>query len=366
MRELTQVSLASKTTLQLGGLAARWVEADTERELEEAVRAVEDRGEPLLILGGGSNVVVDDAGWPGTVLQPSMRGIETNVGADTCTVTASAGVTWDDLVAETVERGWAGLECLSGIPGMVGAAPMQNIGAYGQEIADTLVSVRAWDRSARAWVEVAASECGFDYRTSTFKGKEQHVIAAVTLSLIPGGDSRAIRYAELARALDVTVGSAAPVGEVRQTILALRRSKGMVVDPNDPESRSAGSFFVNVTLSQSAFEALEQRVQSAGILTHGERMPRYPASSDCVKVPSAWLIERAGFRKGHTRNGAGISSKHALALVNRGGTTRDLLQLAEEIRGRVMESFGVELTREPVLVIPPRSSNTLPGASTHR
>jgi len=232
---------------------------------------------------------------------------------------------------------------------------MQNIGAYGQEVADTLVSLRAWDRTDRAWVDIPARECGLAYRTSVFKGRDRHVITSVTFKLRPGGSSAPIRYAELARALGVELGSVAPLGPVRDTILELRRSKGMVVSAEDPESRSAGSFFVNVTIPRSALETMHQRAKALGAIADGESIPHYPAGAELVKVPSAWLIERAGFRKGDTHAGIGISHKHALALVNRGGTTRDLLDFAAEIQARVHRAFGVELTREPVWIGPSTS-----------
>jgi UDP-N-acetylmuramate dehydrogenase len=324
--------LAPLTTLRLGGPAARLRSVATEDELVEAVRGAE---EPLLLLAGGSNLVLPDAGWPGDVVRIQTRGIE----RDGAVLTVQAGENWDDLVAMTVAEGLAGFECLSGIPGSVGATPIQNVGAYGQEVAETVRSVRVLDRERDEVRELPPEECGFAYRTSAFKRNDRWVVLSVTFALHPGEDSQPIRYAELARALEVEPGATAPLADAREAVLALRRGKGMVLDPADPDSVSAGSFFMNPILDADAFARLDPAP------------PGYDQPDGRVKTSAAWLIERAGFSKGYTRGRVAISSKHALALVNRGGaTTEELLALAREIQDGVRERFGVELEPEPTIV----------------
>jgi UDP-N-acetylmuramate dehydrogenase len=330
-------ALADLTTLRLGGPAERLVEAHDEAAVVAAVRAADTAGEPLLIVAGGSNLVVADAGFPGTVLRIATRGIEGG--------TVAAGEPWDPFVARCVAAGLAGVECLSGIPGSIGATPIQNVGAYGQEVADVIVSVRAFDRHADAVQEIPAAECGFAYRSSAFKRDPgRWVVLAVTFELPRQERSMPIRYAELARALGVPEGGTAPLAAVREAVLALRRRKGMVVDPGDPDSVSAGSFFTNPVLTPEAFAALEARI------ANGSRPPRFPQPDGSVKTSAAWLIEHAGFRRGHGDPATiAISSKHTLALTNRGaGTTTELVALAREIADGVRERFGVELEPEPV------------------
>ena len=324
--------LAPLTTLRLGGPAKRLVSVASEAELVEAVREAD---EPLLLLAGGSNLVLPDAGWPGLVVRIETRG----VARDGDAVEVQAGEPWDDLVAATVADGLAGFECLSGIPGSVGATPIQNVGAYGQEVAETVRSVRVLDRETGAIAELTGAECGFAYRSSALKGSDRRVVLAVTFALHPDRMSQPLRYAELARALDLELGARAPVHEVREAVLALRRGKGMVLDPADPDTISAGSFFMNPILDPDALAALEPSP------------PAFPQPDGRVKTSAAWLIERAGFGKGYTRGRVAISSKHALALVNRGGaTTAELLALAREIAAGVRERFGVELRPEPTIV----------------
>jgi UDP-N-acetylmuramate dehydrogenase len=330
-------ALADLTTLRLGGPAGRLVEARDDAAVVAAVRAADAADEPLLIVAGGSNLVVADAGFPGTVLRIASRGIEGG--------TVAAGEQWDPFVARCVAAGLAGVECLSGIPGSVGATPIQNVGAYGQEVADVIVSVRAYDRRTREVLDIPAAECGFAYRSSAFKRDPGHwVVLSVTFTLPRQDRSMPIRYAELARALGVEQGATAPLAAVREAVLALRRRKGMVVDPADPDSVSAGSFFTNPVLSADAFAALEARVAD------GARPPRFPQPDGSVKTSAAWLIEHAGFARGHGDPATiAISSKHTLALTNRGaGTTEQLVTLAREIAGGVHERFGVELEPEPV------------------
>lgn len=329
------VPLAPRTTLGIGGPARELVRATTRGELLDALHT----REPVLVLGGGSNLVVGDAGFAGRVVQIAIPGIH----ADGDDVTVSAGVGWDDLVAAMVDDGRAGLEGLSGIPGLVGATPMQNVGAYGQEVADTLVRVDAVYRETLEEVAFTREQCRFGYRTSAFKGTSRWVITAVTFRLPRRADSAPIRYPELARALGIVEGGTAPVARVRETVIALRRGKGMVVDPADPESRSAGSFFTNPIVDGAVLAALDARF--------GAAMPRWPQPGGMTKLSAAWLIERAGFAKGHTVGRVGISRKHALALVNRGGATaQELLALAHHIERAVREQLGVHLEPEPVIV----------------
>jgi len=333
------VLLSSLTTLGLGGPARRLVRAGSTAELVAALRESDVNGEPVLLLGGGSNVVVADAGFPGTVVVVASSGLD----IDGTVVRVDAGVSWDTLVAATVERGLAGFEALSGIPGSTGATPVQNVGAYGQEISDTLTSVTVLDRMGGQTREVAAQDCGLAYRTSVFKHQSRYVVLAATFRLHDdAGLSEPIRYAELARALDVEVGAPAGLADVREAVLGLRRSKGMVIDPADPDSRSVGSFFTNPVLTPEEYAA-------ASALA-GVELPSYEAP-DGRKVPAAWLIEQAGFGKGWGEGPVGISSRHTLALVNRGGGTTDqLLALARLIRDGVRDRFGVILSPEPVFV----------------
>ena len=358
-----QVPLAGYTTLRLGGPARRFAAAADDVELVAQVWAADERGEPLLVLGGGSNLVVADAGFPGTVVHVATRGVRHEPDGDSVLLTVAAGEDWDTVVAGTVADGLAGLECLSGIPGLAGATPIQNVGAYGQEVAQTLVAVRGYDRTRGEVVDLTAAECGFGYRTSAFKRSlhswasgpavtGRFVVLGVTFRLERSAESAPVRYAELARALGIGEGGRAPLGEVRSAVLALRRRKGMVLDAADPDTRSAGSFFTNPVLDPAAFAALERAV--AATCGPGTRVPTFPTGPGQVKVPAAWLIERAGFAKGYAPGpdtGARISAKHTLALVNPGGaTTASLLALAREVAGGVRKAFGVELAPEPVLV----------------
>ncbi len=406
-----QVNLSRFTTLGLGGPARRFVVAGTDDEIIAAVRDADRRGEPLLVLGGGSNLVISDDGFPGTVIQVATKGIHRTAGPDVTspgqaapsqaapsqagpdeagsrqaepgapvTLTAAAGEEWDTVVASCVAADLAGLECLSGIPGLTGATPIQNVGAYGQEVADTITRVRAYDRATSGVVELAAADCGFGYRTSAFKRSlappavtGRFVVLGVTFQLTADRLSRPVRYAELAGVLGLDAGrpgegtpsqgpdegGRAPLGDVRSAVLRLRRGKGMVLDPGDPDSRSAGSFFTNPVLDARQFAMLRRLVDER--CGPGVPIPQFPAGSGQVKVPAAWLIGQAGFHKGYPgagRPGGGspgpaahISTKHTLALVNPGGaSTAGVVGLAREIRDRVRDLFGVELASEPVLV----------------
>ena len=331
--------LADLTTLRLGGPARRLVRATTENELVDAVRTADEQGEPLLLVGGGSNLVVGDEGFDGTVVSIATSGIR--VEQDTCggaVVRVAAGESWDALVAHAVEQGWSGVEALSGIPGSVGATPIQNVGAYGQEVADTIASVRCWDRVLRGQRTFAAADCAFGYRTSRFKRDPgRHVVLEVTFQLPLGDLGAPVRYAELARTLGVEVGSRAAAADVREAVLGLRRGKGMVLDTGDHDTWSAGSFFTNPFVTDGALLP--------------DDAPRWPQPDGSVKTSAAWLIEHAGFHKGHGDDRVSLSTKHTLALTNRGGAaTADLLALAAEVQRGVQERFGIRLVNEPVLV----------------
>ncbi len=344
MPDQLQVPLGPLTTLGVGGPAARVVTAGSAAELVAAVADADAAGEPVLVLAGGSNVVVADAGFPGTVVLVRTRGIATmRDGTGATRLTAQAGEPWDDLVARCVDRGLSGLECLSGIPGSTGATPIQNVGAYGQEVADTVVAVRAWDRVERCTVELSRADCRFDYRDSMLKHTDRYVVLDVTFELTPERQCRALRYAELAAAVGEEIGGRVPLAQARDAVLRLRRGKGMVIDPADPDSRSAGSFFTNPVLTTADYETLVHRA--------GASPPHWPQPDGRVKVPAGWLIERAGFGRGFGEGRVRVSTKHSLALTNRGGATaQELLGLARDIRAGVRREFGVDLVNEPVLV----------------
>ena len=279
------MQLSALTTLRLGGPALRYVEVDTEQALLAAVR---EAGEPLLVMSGGSNLVVADAGFPGTVVRIVSRGV---TGEDT-TLEVAAGEPWDPFVASCVEEGLAGVECLAGIPGSVGATPIQNVGAYGQEVAETIAAVRVFDRLDGEVRELAPADCGFTYRSSAFKREpDRWVVLAVRFALERSELSAPIRYAELARTLGVELGERAPLASVREAVLELRRGKGMVLDPDDPDTFSAGSFFTNPVLDARGFAALEARADAPP--------PAWPQDDGHVKASAAWLIERAGFQRGY-------------------------------------------------------------------
>ncbi|QNN51349.1 UDP-N-acetylmuramate dehydrogenase [Nocardioides mesophilus] len=347
-------ALARLTTLRVGGPARSYVEATSAAELVAAVRAADGTGTPLLVLGGGSNLVVGDDGFDGTVVRVATRGVR--VEQDACsgaTVHVAAGESWDDLVARAVDEGWIGVEALSGIPGSVGATPIQNVGAYGQEVADTIASVRCWDRLANEHRTLAAADCGFGYRTSRFKQEPgRWVVLEVTFQLRLGDLGAPVQYAELARALGVQQGERAPARAVREAVLALRRGKGMVLDDADHDTWSAGSFFTNPVLDAPVARTLPADA------------PRWEQPDGRVKTSAAWLIEHAGFHRGFGNGRAGLSGKHTLALTNRGGaSTRDLLEVAAEVQRGVEERYGVRLVNEPVLVgctLPPSVPSAAP------
>ncbi|MCG5220155.1 UDP-N-acetylmuramate dehydrogenase [Streptosporangium sp. KLBMP 9127] len=341
MKRLSGVRLGPYTTLGLGGVARTFVEATSAAELVSAVTEAEG---PVLVLGGGSNLVVSDDGFDGTVVHVASRGVRIAEDGDRVLVTAESGEDWDTLVARSVAEGWSGIECLSGIPGLLGSTPIQNVGAYGQDVSETIVRVRVLDRVTGEVREIGAAECGFAYRHSAFKADlERHLVLAVTFSLARSPLSGPVAYKELAGRLGVPLGERVPLADARTAVLALRRSKGMVLDPGDPDTRSAGSFFTNPILTPSQAAELESR--AAGF-------PRWATPEGTVKVPAAWLIEQAGFPKGYRRGPVRISTKHTLALTNpeTSGTARHLLDLAREVRDGVLEKFGVTLVNEPVMI----------------
>ena len=331
------ITLADLTTLRVGGPVGRYQRVETEAALIDAVRRADDERSPLLILGGGSNVLAGDAGFPGTVVHVATRGIAADV--DACsgaTVRVAAGEVWDDFVAHAADQGWVGVEALSGIPGLVGATPIQNVGAYGQEVSQTIAAVRCWDRTEGRQRTFAAADCGFSYRTSRFKADPgRYVVLEVAFQLRLGDLGAPVAYAELARALGVELGERAPLVDVRAGVLALRAGKGMVLDETDHDTWSAGSFFTNPVLAREGVP---------------DGAPVWEQPDGRVKTSAAWLIEHAGFAKGYGSGRARLSTKHTLALTNRGeASAADVLALALEIRDGVMLAFGIELVPEPVL-----------------
>ncbi|WP_086675709.1 UDP-N-acetylmuramate dehydrogenase, partial [Amycolatopsis pretoriensis] len=336
--------LSAYTTLRLGGPARRFVSAVTSEDLVAAVREADAAGEPVLLLGGGSNLVVADAGFDGTLVEVANTGWR----RDGDVVEVEAGQNWDAFVAGLVEAGLGGLECLSGIPGSVGATPIQNVGAYGCEVAESIVSLELYDRRTREVRTLKADELGFAYRTSVLKGTDSGVVLSVRFEIREDGLSAPIRYAELARTLGVEIGARVPAADAREAVLKLRRGKGMVLDADDHDTWSAGSFFTNPIVPSASAEAVLARIAE----TVGTDAPQYPADGG-VKLSAAWLIERAGFAKGYPGPGnrVSLSTKHTLALTNRGdASTDDLLALAREIRDGVFARFGVELHPEPLLI----------------
>ncbi|MBM4357676.1 MAG: UDP-N-acetylmuramate dehydrogenase [Deltaproteobacteria bacterium] len=336
------VALAPRTTLGVGGPAALFIEARSVTEIRQALELANERSLPTVVLGGGSNLLVADRGVRGVAIRQCLTEIKHEAAGSGALLRVAAGTSWDDLVRFTVERGLAGLECLAGIPGDVGAAPMQNIGAYGQEVGPTIRSVELVRRSDGALVTMAADACEFGYRDSVFKRAlaERYVVSAVTFALEPGPPS--VRYPELSRALE---GTPEPdLAQVRAAVLALRRSKSMLLDPSDPDSRSAGSFFVNPTVTEADAEHVAERARRAGVTAS---LPRF-AHEGQVKLSAGWLIEHAGLAKGTRRGAVGLSSKHCLAIVTReGARASEVVRFASEIRARVGDVFGVRLVPEP-------------------
>ncbi len=350
--------LADLTTLRVGGPALRFVEASTTDELVDAVREVDDAAEPLLLVAGGSNLLVADGPVPGTVVRIATRGVQVE-SVDDCsgaTVRVAAGEPWDDLVQRAVAEGWVGVEALSGIPGSTGATPVQNVGAYGQEVAQTVAQVRVWDRAGQEVVTVPRAGCRFGYRRSAFKGvpfngpSGRFVVLDVTFQFRLGELSAPIGYADLARGLGVEVGARVPLTQARAAVLEQRRRRGMVLDDADHDTWSAGSFFTNPVLGADALADLRSRLVDR--LGEGVQPPLFSTDDGSTKTSAAWLIERAGFGRGHGLPGpAALSTKHTLAITNRGGArAQDVVALARQVRDGVRQAFGVDLVAEPVLV----------------
>lgn len=340
------ISLASRTTLGVGGPARYFAEARSEAEVVEAVESARSRGLPLFILGGGSNVVVADAGFAGLVLKVGITEVARSDGFGGAVMfAAGAGCDWDALVEQTVEAGCAGLECLSGIPGTVGGTPIQNVGAYGQEVSQSIEQVRALDLRSLEVKTLNGSDCGFGYRSSMFNTAERgrYIVFSVSFALRPGGKPN-LRYPDLQQFF---VGATEPtLREVRAAVREIRHRKAMLIVPGEEDARSAGSFFKNPVLPQPFVDEL-----SARLAVHGSRLTTYPAGDGYRKLPAAWLVEHAGFSKGYCSGRAGISRKHALAIVNRGGATAaEIVALKDAIQQRVFDQFGIMLEPEPVFV----------------
>ena len=334
-------ALSNFTTLKVGGPAQKIVHAHTEDELVEFVKAADKAGEQVLILGGGSNLLISDAGFAGTVIRVESKGNALDY--DACSggmIEVSAGEDWDKFVALTIEKGFADLESLSGIPGTIGGAPIQNIGAYGHEVSETIARVKAYDRTKGEITTFTNEQCRFSYRNSVFKAEAgRYVILNVTFQLRKGEQSLPITYAELAKFLSINIGDRAPVVEVRKAVLQLRGRKGMLIDAGDVNSNSAGSFFVNPILNKEMADKLPADA------------PRWPQTDGRVKTSAAWLMEHAGVNKGEKLAGAQISNKHVLALTNSGDATAgDIVELAKRVRAKVFEKFGVKLEAEVQLV----------------
>jgi UDP-N-acetylmuramate dehydrogenase len=338
------VALAPLTTLGIGGLARYFIHALSEKTVLQAIHFAKERNLPLFVLGGGSNLLVADSGFPGLVLKVGTGGLEWESAGDRTLLRAGAGEDWDSVVAACVARNLAGVECLSGIPGSVGGTPVQNVGAYGQEVSEVIASVRAYDREADALVTLSNEDCGFSYRSSLFNtvAKERYIVLRVSYSLKNGG-APAIRYPDVRRAFEGRAGEPT-LADVREAVRKIRAGKAMLLVEGDPDCRSAGSFFKNPILSEDAFAALQAAIPN-------EQVPRYPAGPGRVKTAAAWLIEHAGFSRGYALGPAGLSTKHTLALVNKGGATAaDVLRLARRIRTGVADRFGVRLAPEPVFL----------------
>jgi UDP-N-acetylmuramate dehydrogenase len=339
------VRLAELTTLRLGGPAGHYFDADSEQTLIAAVKDAEGHGEPLLILGGGSNLVVADEGYPGSVVKVGLLGVTARDGL----LSVAAGEVWDDVVARSVSEGLAGIECLSGIPGLSGATPIQNVGAYGQDVSQTVVMVDAYDRATGTMTVLDRADCRFSYRHSAFKGNARYVVTAVHFQLEDlGGLSKPVLFRDVAEALGIEIGGQAPLSEVREAVLAQRRRRGMLLDEADHDTWSAGSFFTNPILTPDQHAEFERRLGEGAV-----RPTAYPEADGRVKISAAWLIEHAGFGKGYGSGPVTLSTKHTLALTNRGAaSTGDLLKLAVEVRDGVAARFGVTLVPEPVLATP--------------
>jgi len=340
--------LAPLTTFRLGGPARYFVEANSAAEVQQAVAFAESKSLPLFVLGGGSNLVVSDSGWPGLVLKVSIPGIDRRSAEEDGKVVfdVGGGESWDRFVSHAVMAHCAGVECLSGIPGSVGGTPVQNVGAYGQEVSQTIASVEVFDRKDSQVRELRREACGFSYRSSIFNTSERgrFIILRVAYALTPGGEAH-LEYADLKRHFEGR--EARPnLAETREAVRYIRARKGMLIVPGDPDCQSAGSFFKNPVLSEPQHEDLNKRAAAKGF-----SVPSYPALEKSRKISAAWLVEKSGFARGYGFGHVGISSKHALAIVNRGGATAaEVLALKDQIQQRVEEIWAVRLEPEPVMV----------------
>jgi UDP-N-acetylmuramate dehydrogenase len=346
------VPLAPFTTLGVGGPARYYTRAVRREEVAEAADWALTRRQALLVLGGGSNLLIADEGWPGLVLHVAVRGVESEADPTGVALSVGAGEPWDDLVSLAVDKGWAGFECLSGIPGLVGATPIQNVGAYGQDVAETITAVDAVELATGRTATIENAACRFGYRDSRFKAADRgrYAIVGVRYRLRPGVPATP-KYPDLLRALGERGITEPSLADVRASVLSVRRRKSMVVDPGDPFSRSVGSFFMNPVARAADVDAAEENLRRRGHLAADENMPRYPAPPDNVKVPAAWLIERSGLPRGVRRGPVGLSPNHALAIVNHGGATAaEIASFAREVRDRVRDRTGFILSPEPVFV----------------
>ena len=349
----SDVPLADCCTIGIGGPARHFTTVTSLEELSEALQWAGENHAPFFILGGGSNVLFSDTGFPGLVIHMAMKGItfnDENAG-DTVLVQAAAGEDWNAFVDTCVERSLQGIECLAGIPGQVGATPIQNVGAYGQEVADTITRVQVVDRAGGTPFWISNADCAFGYRTSRFKGRDRnrYIVTAVEFALKPNAPP-VTTYRDIARYLEQEQITAPTLAQVRDAVMAVRRAKSMVTDPADPDSHSCGSFFTNPIILPEEAETLRIAALEAGLLAEDETMPAHPTDDGRVKLSAAWLIDRSGFKRGERHGNVAISSKHVLALTNcGGGTAREILALATHIRRRVRDKFGILLDPEPVL-----------------
>ena len=357
----TNVPLADCCTMGIGGPARHFTTVTSLVELNEALRWASENHLPFFVLAGGSNVLFSDAGFPGLVIHMAIKGISFNEdsGGDGVVVQAAAGEDWNAFVDTCVERGLQGIECLAGIPGQVGATPIQNVGAYGQEVSNTITRVQVIERTGGDPIWISNTDCGFGYRTSRFKGRDRNrfIVTAVEFALNPGAPPLT-EYRDISRHLEQARITLPTLAQVRDAVMAVRRAKSMVADPSDPDSRSCGSFFTNPIILPEEAEAMGVAALDAGLITADETMPAHPTSDGRVKLSAAWLIDRSGFKRGQRHGNVAISSKHVLALTNcGGGTAREILALATEIRTRVRDTFGILLEPEPVLpaITPPPS-----------